>query len=391
MVVAYRQFGAVKFAVDGYRGIKAVDADDVAIFVTAVRVAFCQYRVFHDFFQRRLRLQGWQCRAKPFRQFFAVFAGYAQIPAGIAVCQPAFGIGFQMFVEVGADGALVLSQFFTADFCNRDVCYAEQPAPLAKLPLKPLRHGLVQPHQRLADDLQLVFFISLADADAEALRDVLVKRGGKLGVLQRGVAGHPPGDGELRGKVVADGIGFRLLRRRPFGAGGILRNRAFQLCLPAGFQFAQGETVSGAQVRREASGKLLVFGNVRHDVRRWDLYAAAGRQRLADFAHAVGQGFFHRRHQPRLVQGVSVHIPALDVGVFFDPLRQPAEDVRRALVQFARARGIGHGGEVGDVLFLAAPHIGDEGSRTKCAAGERCRAAGDELALALDFQRFRRE
>ena len=266
----------MKFAVDGYRGIKAVDADDVAIFVTAVRVAFCQYRVFHDFFQRRLRLQGWQCRAKPFRQFFAVFAGYAQIPAGIAVCQPAFGIDFQVFVEVGADGALVLPQFFTADFCNRDVCYAEQPAPLPKLPLESLRHRLVQPHQRLADDLQLVFLVSLADADTEALRDVLVKRGRKRGVLQRGVAGHAPGGGDLRGKVVTDGIGFRLLRLRLFGAGDVIRNRAFQFLLPGGFQFVQGEAVSGAQMRFDGVFKPLVRRNLGEDVRRRNLHRAAG-------------------------------------------------------------------------------------------------------------------
>ena len=102
-----------------------------------------------------------------------------------------------------------------------------------------IRHRLIQPHQRLADDLQLVFLVSLADADTEALRDVLVKRGRKRGVLQRGVAGHPPGGGDLRGKVAADGVGFCLLRRRPFGALHVARNIAFQFCLPGTLQFVQ--------------------------------------------------------------------------------------------------------------------------------------------------------
>ena len=224
---------------------------------------------------------------------------------------------------------------------------------------------LIQPHQRLADDLQLVFLVSLADADAEALGDVLVKRGGKRGVLQRGVAGHPPGGGDLRGKVVADGVGFRLLRRRPFGALHVARNIAFQFRLSGGFQFMQGEAVSGAQVRLDGFLQLRLRRDAGQDVRRRDLYAAAGRQRLPDFAHAVGQGGFQRRHQAGLMQGVAVHIVVLDVGVFFDLLRQPAEDVRRALVQFACARGVGHGCQVGNVLFLFAAQlvVGEAGMR----------------------------
>ena len=76
------------------------------------------------------------------------------------------------------------------------------------------------------------------------------------------------------------------------------------------------------------------------------------------------------------MQGVSVHIVVLDVGVFFDLLRQPAEDVRRALVQFARARGIGHGGEVFEVGRLFFFHTLNAEVRI---SAQQLRAAGGDF------------
>ena len=129
-------------------------------------------------------------------------------------------------------------------------------------------------------------------------------------------------------------------------------------------------------MRRDGVFKPLVRRNLGENVRRRNLHRATGRQRLADFAHAVGQGFFQRRHQPGLVQGVSVHIVVPDVGVFFDLLRQPAEDVRRALVQFARARGIGHGGEVFEVGRLFFFHALNAEVRI---SAQQLRAAGGDF------------
>ena len=143
-------------------------------------------------------------------------------------------------------------------------------------------------------------------------------------------------------------------------------------------------------MRRDGVFQLFIRRNLGENVRRRDLYAAAGRQRLADFAHAVGQGGFQRRHQAGLVQGVAVHIVVLDVGVFFDLLRPSAEDVRRAPVQLALARGIGHGGEVVQVGRLFFFHAFD--AEVRVSAGQLRAAGGNfgdgfqaDVAPVVDF------